>query len=256
MHLIQTPCAAAMGMTAPQSANGRATASLPPSPRLAGPDGGFHPLALLPFLDELASNAILSLGLGSNGMATIELRLDFPAAPGPLSGPLTGTAHALSGPPSAQLAHAEARNSAGTLIATAQAWFATGTYPGPETGSAGMANTPPRDWGPGPFEPLVGLERLPQGARLHPADAAIGWTGLPAVHGGIVAVLLAAAAQQAHPGTLAALTVRYLKAVPATGATATAHVRRPGRRTAHVAATLTSPAGGPTLAEADALFIA
>jgi acyl-coenzyme A thioesterase PaaI-like protein len=261
-----TPCTAALGVSRPEADAGTASATLPPSPLNAGPDGGIHPLALLPFLDELGSHAVRSLGAGANGMATIELRLDWLGIAAP--GPIAGSARAIGGRGGARFAAAQAHDSRGAVIAAAQLWFATGAFPGQPAsdGPRGLDPTPEQHWGDGPFEALLGLERVRGGAHLQPAPAAVGWTGLPAVHGGVVGVLLAAAAEEAlrtHVGLatapalrLAGLTVRYLRAVPARGAAASADIGKSGRRSGHVRSRCTTAAGGPVLAEADALFLA
>jgi acyl-coenzyme A thioesterase PaaI-like protein len=253
-----TPCAAALGLAQPKAGDGRATALLPAAPRIALADGRVHPLALLPFLDELASHAVLSLGIGQDGMATMELRLDFLGQAAP--GAILGSAEALGGLGGARLARADARDRDGRLVAAGQLWFQTGSFPGQPGGLASpvLSPTPARDWGDGPFERLIGLVRKDGAARLTPADAAVGWTGLPAVHGGIVAALLAAATQEAllqPERALASISVRYLRAVLATGAAARASPGKVGRRSAHLRATCMVADGGPVLAEAEALFL-
>ncbi|MEH3047516.1 PaaI family thioesterase [Sphingomonas adhaesiva] len=216
------------------------------------------PLALLPFIDQLASAPLMAEGGEATTMATIDLAIGFAALPG--AGDLTGVARAV-GPAggAARLVQAEVRDAAGVTVATGSAWFSMGQPPG---GSGTAEHVERAVVATGPFQTMIGLAGAGEDeATLAPQVwAAIGWTGLPALHGGAVAAALARAGQQriATLGRddlrLASIAIRYLRAARDTGARATATVDAIGRRTARLSATL-AIAGEP-VASAQLLFVA
>jgi acyl-coenzyme A thioesterase PaaI-like protein len=234
-------------------------ALLPATPSVALEVGGaIDPLVLLPFIDQLASAPLIAHGGADTTMATIDLAIHIAAAPGDRD--LIGTARTV-GPvgAGAALVTAQVQDSAGVAIATGTAWFSMGKPPG----GGGPAERVDRAVvATGPFQPMIGLAGLGEdSATLAPHRwEAIGWTGLPALHGGAVAAALARAGQQriATLGRddlrLASIAVRYLRAARDSGAQAVATVDAIGRRTARLSAALTI-AGDP-VASAQLLFLA
>lgn len=235
----------------------RAVLPFGPATALEG-GAAIDPLALLPFIDQLAS-APLMMDLGpAAAMATIDLAIQFAAVPGACD--LTGTAQAV-GPAdaSARLVTAQVCDAGGRAVATGSAWFSMGKPPGGGTAAERVDRAVVAT---GPFQAMIGLAGEGEDAAVLAPHVweAIGWTGLPALHGGAVAVALARAGQQriATLGRddlrLAGIAVRYLRAARDTGARAVATVDAIGRRTARLSATLTI--AGEEVASAQLLFVA
>ncbi|MEH3035611.1 MAG: hypothetical protein PGN23_03825 [Sphingomonas adhaesiva] len=258
-RFARVPLASAIGMRLEQADDTGARARLPATASVALAGGrAIDPLALLPFVDQLASAPLMARGGAEATMATIDLAVHIAAAPGERD--LIGSARAV-GPVAAGagLVTAHVHDTAGTAIATGTAWFAMGKPPG---GGGSVERVDRAVVATGPFEALIGLAGHGEdGATLAPRVwEAIGWTGLPALHGGAVAAALARAGQQrvATLGRgdlrLASIAVRYLRAAHDSGAQAVARVDAIGRRTARLSAALTI--AGDVAANAQLLFVA
>jgi acyl-coenzyme A thioesterase PaaI-like protein len=262
-RLDATPLARATGFGVIACRDGRAEAVLPdaPSNRMSDADGTIHPSALIGFLDHLAGYAVAARVPGNVGISTMELQVAFTGLRA--DGPVRGVAECVGPESASTLVRGTAVDGAGQVIATCSGWFAVGAFPGGFSDSTGI-DEPVPDMGPvsGPYEQLIGLEPMGDGdARLLPGIVpAIGWIGLPALHGGAIAALLVKACEQRlialdRPGfRLATITIRYLRAARADGLLATATCDWPGRRAAHLAARC-APEGGREVAQAQAFFV-
>jgi acyl-coenzyme A thioesterase PaaI-like protein len=256
-RLAQVPLPMAIGMSVSACDEDIAHGALPLAPPAALPDGTLDPLALLPFLDQLSSFPVSATAGMRTAMSTIDLAVDFLAPR--LAGPVTGTAQAIPGTGRARMVTGVVHDAEGTILATSRAWFSIGAPPG------GGGSEPPAVAHPiiaaGSFRETLGL--MPDGddaARLAPDIwAAVGWAGLPALHGGAIAATLGMAALHriATLGRadlrLATLSVRFLRAARPDGAIARAVVDGIGRRTARLSIALDN--GGTTAATAQALFV-
>jgi acyl-coenzyme A thioesterase PaaI-like protein len=216
------------------------------------------------FLDHLSSHAIGTVLPEEAGVATIELQLAFTGAHpvGAVHGvvdchPAVGVSRLLIG---------RATDDRGALIATCSAWFATGVYPGNDVKSKeGLVSDRwmPLDNLKGPFETLMGLSTDGEDGALVAPDIAssVGYVGLPAFHGGIIAINLAMACQRRIETLgrddlyLAGITTRYLTAARADRPLrAVASCEWPGRRASHVGAR-SFQGGAQDCARAQALFL-
>lgn len=257
-RLSRTPLAVAIGMAVTGCDAQEARAELSPTPAVQDERGALDPLALLPLVDQLCSFPVAIGAGGQSAMSTIELAMHWTRAVP--AGVVTATARAAMQEGAARLVTADVRDAGGATIATGSAWFSLGAPPGGGTDGPDPA---PRPVTPcGPFQAMIGLSPEGEdGARLAPGVwEAVGWVGMPALHGGAIAAALARAAQRRIETlergdlALASLSVRYLRAGAATGAEARAAVDAIGRRTARLSATLT--VGGTAVASAQALFVA
>lgn len=247
------PLADVLGMTPLEASPGVASARLPANPVSAATDGRVDPLALLPFLDQVGSLPLM-LEHGAP-MATIDLAVAFVATPAP--GDIVAEARSRSPDGGARLVTAEATDSAGTAVATASLWFSLGAPPGGGERPPHVA----RASSDRPLREALGLSVAEDARVLIAPDtrAAVGWTGLPALHGGAIAVALAMAAEArvAAEGRddlrLAQLSVRFLRAARTFGGTAEARVDAIGRRTARLSATCVI--AGEIVATAQALLL-
>ncbi|MGE4324092.1 MAG: PaaI family thioesterase [Sphingobium sp.] len=263
-RLDATPLARATGFELVACWNGRADAILPtlPANRAAEDDDAIHPSALIGFLDHLAGYAVASLVPGHVGISTMELQVALTGARP--HGAVRGAAECVGPPGDSTLVRGEAVDEAGQVVATCSGWFAVGAFPGGFSDSSGIEEPVP-DLGEvvGPYERLIGLEAAGEGdARLLPdVVPAIGWIGLPALHGGAIAAVLVKACEERllalrRPGfRLATITIRYLRAARAEeGLLATAVCDWPGRRAAHLAVRC-APEAGRDCAQAQAFFV-
>jgi acyl-coenzyme A thioesterase PaaI-like protein len=256
-RLERVPLAFAIGMRIGADADGTAEATMPGGATVSGVDGATDPLALLPFLDQLSS-APLVAGSGGLAMATIDLAVHLLASPG--AGPLHGVAHAPAGAGAARHVTGEVRDADGRVVATSTAWFSIGAPPG--GGEGGGALPVPAFTPRGPFQAMLGLAPDGEDAAVLAPDvaAAIGWVGMPALHGGAIAAVLARAAQRRVETLgrgdlrLASLAVRFLRAADTSGTRAQARVDAIGRRTARLS--VTARTAGHEVASAQALFVA
>lgn len=256
-RMERVPLAFAIGMRVGAVADGRAEAALPTGAAIADADGAVDPLALLPFIDQLSSVPLVAANAGT-AMATIELAVQF-AAPAPV-GPFHGLAEAVTGAGAARLVTSRVTGADGRVAATGSAWFSLGAPPG---GGEGGGDLPVPAFVPaGPFQRMIGLDVAGEdGATLAPdVEEAVGWVGMPALHGGAVAALLARAAQRrletrdAGGLRLAGVTIRYLRAAATSGTVARARVDALGRRTARLS--VTAETAGAVVASAQVLFVA
>lgn len=257
-RMNRVPLPLAMGMAVSECDEDVAVGMLPLDGAVALPDGTLDPLALLPFVDQLSSFPLCAGEGMRSAMSTIDLTMDF-ATPG-IAGPVTAEVRAMPGTGRARLVTGIVRDAAGAAVATSSAWFSIGAPPG------GGEAEPPQIARPilaaATFRDTIGL--TPDGddaARLAPDIwAAVGWVGLPALHGGAIAATLGMAALHriATMGRadlrLATLSVRFLRAANTSGALAHATVDGIGRRTARLSVTLRN--ADAIAASAQALFVA
>lgn len=256
--LARTPLAIGIGMEVTACDARRASARMGEAPSTARADGsGIDSLALLALLDQLSSFPVAAGRGGIPAMSTIELAVALP--PVALTGAVTASVVSAMDSGAARLVTGQVVDAAGTVVATSTAWFAIGAPPG------GGAEPPHPIERPidrtGPFQAMIGL--APQGddgARLAPdVWEAIGYVGMPALHGGAIAAALARAGQRRVETLgrgdllLAGITTRYLRAAAASGALAVAAVDTVGRRTARLSARL--DVAGETVATAQMLFV-
>lgn len=261
--LSRTPLAVGIGMVVTGCAGEQATASMAPTPAVLGPAvaevgaSGIDPLALLPLLDQLSSFPVAAALGGATAMATIDLTVAF--SPVAITGAVTARARAITAQGAARLVTGEVMDAAGVVVATSSAWFSIGAPPG---GGPHAPDPAPRAIDrSGPFQAMIGLApHGDDGARLAPdVWEAIGYVGMPALHGGAIAAALARAGQRRVETlgradlTLAGITIRYLRAAAASGAIATATVDTMGRRTARLSARM--EVAGETVATAQMLFV-
>ena len=259
-----TPFARAIGMTMEAGSRGSASARLRACSANAWSvsDRRIHPLALAGLLDEVSGRALATAVDGEAGMLTLELRIDFTAQGA--DGDVTAEACCEGEPGPARLIRGKAYDASGRVVACSVAWFALGAFPGEGRGAAADASPAlptTSDEAAGPFELLCGLERREGSAILTAGTpSVIGYAGLPAVHGGVVAALLAVACEQRVFGmggaamSLASLSVRFLRAAGLQGLEADAECRRVGRQIAHATA-ICRHKDGPVVAEANAAFL-
>lgn len=256
-RMERVPLAFAIGMRIGALGDGVAEAAMPGGAAIALDDGRTDPLALLPFVDQLSSVPLVQAS-GGMAMATIDLSVSFAA---PLrGGALHGVARAPMAAGSARLVTSEVTDDAGRVVATGSAWFAIGAPPG---GGEGGGDLPVPAFVPrGPFQPMIGLAPMDaDGAALAPGvAAAIGWVGMPALHGGALAAVLARAAQHRVATLdrgdlrLATVAVRFLRAADTSGTVARATVDAMGRRSARLS--VVAHTAGRMVASAQALFVA
>lgn len=263
LRLEVTPLARAIGFDLTHCSGGRAEASLPSSDliRVSAENPATHPSALMAFLDHLSGYAVASREPGHVGISTVELQVAFTGLPA--IGPLRGSAECVSPVQASTLVLGRIEDAAGKIIATSSSWFTVGAFPGGHRDSSGHEE-PMVDLGPvsGPYENLIGLAPDGEGGASLAAGVipAIGWIGLPALHGGAIGAVMAKACEQrllalGRPGfRLATMTIRYLRAAKADGLHAVATCDWPGRRAAHLAARC-FPADGPDSAQAQAFFV-
>lgn len=258
-RLSHTPLAVAIGMSVTHCDAKMASATMAASDAVSLAGGrGTDPLALLPFLDQLSSFPVAVGAGGNTAMSTIELAVALP--PVGRIGDVVAQAHAMTDQGRARLVTGVVRDPSGATVATSTAWFALGAPPG---GQVDAPEPPPRAIeAHGPFQRLIGLTPEGEdGARLA-ADVwpAVGWTGMPALHGGAIAAALARAGQRCLETQgrddlrLAGITIRYLRAAATTGARALASVDAAGRRTARLSARM--EVAGDVVATAQLLFVA
>lgn len=255
-RMERVPLAFAIGMRIGDAAADVADATLPAGDRIALAQGGPDPLALLPFIDQLSS-VPLAHGADGMGMATIDLAVSFASVSG--TGPFHGIARAPMDTGAARLVTTQVAAGDGRVVATSSAWFSMGAPPG---GGENAIELPVPDFVPrGPFQAMIGLAPDgDDGATLAPdVRAAVGWVGLPALHGGALAALLARAAQHRVETLgradlrLATIAIRFLRAAGTGGTTARATVDAIGRRTARLSVSAVS--AGAEVASAQVLFV-
>jgi acyl-coenzyme A thioesterase PaaI-like protein len=217
-HQNAAPFARAIGLELLDTGDGWATTRLAarPATSISATDARIHPWALIGMADHALSYAFATVIAPDAGLSTLDLRLDFGAVP---VGAVTATAHILRAPVHNGTATLVGRDETGAAVIAASALFNTRGFPGGGAGAArphGQRYEPDHD---GPFEALLGLEADDHGLRLTGgARRTVGFEGLPALHGGVIGALLAAACMAeaaVHPVAagmqLATLHVRFLR---------------------------------------------
>jgi acyl-coenzyme A thioesterase PaaI-like protein len=238
--------------------NGVATTRLSPSPQVsqAAGDPRTHPWALIGMADHALSFAFATLIPPASGLSTLDLRLDFGAPP---VGTVTAEARVTRLAPHNGTAILSATDDSGEAVLGATALFNFRGFPG--GGSTPVRPDLPRfeiDHA-GPFTELLGLHQeggktwLEGGLRR-----TVGFEGLPALHGGVIGALLAAACETAAiglpaPMRLATLYVRFLRPGGLARLDAGASLVRAGRSAAFFTATCYHTETEP-VAEAHATF--
>ena len=256
-HWRGIPLIAAMDIAPLSASSAAGRALLPANAVTASEEGAVDVLALLPFIDQLGSLPLMVAARGT-AMATVELDIALIEPPAP--GAVTGVARALSVDGASRLVVAEATDARGTPVAAASLWFSVGAPPG------GGSDTRPAETRAvsreGPLARTLGMT-ADADARVLLAPGVwetVGWTGLPAMHGGAVAVALAMAAQArvAAEGRadlrLAQINIRFLRAATLAGGHAAATVDTIGRRTARLSSEVVI--AGERVASAQLLFVA
>jgi len=258
-HQQATPFARAIGLQLTDWGHGFADTMLPPSQPIRHHAGtaAIHPWALIGMADHAISYAFTAAIPPNAGMSTIDLRLDFGPAP-------QGAVQA-----EARLRHLATHNGTATLVSrdeagqcpvTATALFNFRAFPG---GGAEMKRPDlPRfaNDHDGPFEAFLALTHSTEGPYLAGSTRrTVGFEGLPALHGGVVGALLAAAcaAEVARAGLaqrLGSLQIRFLRPGGTAPLQARASMQRAGRSAAFVNATCFHTEA-EIVAEAQASFV-
>lgn len=254
-----TPFARAIGLELLEWGHGFANTRLAPSgpTRSAAGQDTLHPWALIGMADHAISYAFTAAIPANAGMSTLDLRLDFGPAP---QGSVTAAAHMTHLSAHSGIARLVAQDEAGNVPVTASAVFNFRAYPG---GSGEMKRLDlPRfaNDHDGPFEDFLALEEEETGLALAGnTRRTVGFEGLPALHGGVVGALLAAAATQAVAKSgfthrLASLNIRYLRPGGIERLHGTATILRAGRSVAFVDAVCFHHAARP-VAQAQVTFV-
>ncbi len=248
---------------------------VPPPARPAAID----PRVVLGLIDHCCSSAIYATMTANAPIATLDLRIELIAAPPP-GADLVCEARcpSLAG----GIAFAEAVVHAGaTSIARGNATFVVGAYPGqpsitrPDGRWAAHVGRDPGDPDAWPhYDALLGAQAGESGVALPFADHLVGAVSLPALHGGVVAALLATAATHAMDGALAAdpprsrgvtaalpaprlatLSVQYLRAAQSVTTVAEARIEKRGSASDFVSVRASQEDGSRVVALAQALFV-
>jgi len=254
-----TPFARAIGLELAAWGLGFARTTLPPAPQIstAEDNPAIHPLALIGMADHALSYAFTAAVPANAGLSTLDLRLEFGAAP---RGAVSAEAKLLHHTAQNGAASLTATDATGATILTASALFNFRAFPG----GGGEMKRPdlPRfvNDHDGPFEPFLGLVRDAAGIHLlGGARRTVGFEGLPALHGGVIGAALAAACcaeidRLELELRLATLTIRYLRPGGLGRLDARASCVRAGRSAGFLDA-VASHAQGETVAEAQAVFV-
>ncbi|MEJ0049050.1 MAG: acyl-CoA thioesterase domain-containing protein [Rhodospirillales bacterium] len=252
------PFAHSIGLHLLRTEHGIASARLTPRPQIsrAAGDPAIHPWALIGMADHALSYAFASLIPPTSGLSTLDLRLDFGARPiGAVAAEATVTRLATDN----GTAILSATDETGATVLGASTLFNFRSFPGGQA-NAVRPNLPPFEIDhDGPFTDLLGLHQsgpeiwLQGGLRR-----TIGFEGLPALHGGVIGALLAAACEAAATGPpapmrLATLGLRFLRPGGLARLEARANLVRAGRSAAFVTATCWHSETEP-VAEAHATF--
>lgn len=255
--------------------------------------GAVDARAIMAALDH-ASSAALFAALGRPApIATLDLRVAF-ARPVPPASDILLSAHASHVDETVAQITATARAaSSGLAVASATAAFFLGASPGGTRGNP--AGERRHNEVPGTFhaesaqqfasfDAFLGLDAVPDGTpagvegdaqrgapdrsqhrvqsivQMHFADRLVGAVALPALHGGVVAALLATAAARLVAGEsarrLAAISVQYLRAAKTETAVACAGFDKRGARANMVSVSASQGQGAREVARAQCVFVA
>ena len=254
-----TPFARAIGLELLDWGGGRASTRLAPSGPIARAAGetAIHPWALIGLADHTLSYVFPSVFPPSSGLSTLDLRVDFAAAP---LGTVTAQAWLQQSTPHHGTAMLTATDAGGASVLAATALFNVRGFPG---GGGGSRPDLPRfeNDHDGPFPAFMGLQQEAGSVWLEGGGRrTVGFEGLPALHGGIVGALLAAACQETVSGNAAAaalrltsLHIRFLRPAGLGRLHAAATVLRAGRSAAFLSATCWHTPGR-IVADAQAIF--
>ena len=240
-HQADSPFAVSIGLQLIDTKNGTAVTRLAPSPQTsrATDDPAIHPWALIGMADHALSYAFGSVMPPAGGLSTLDIRLDF--GPPPV-GAVTGHARVTRLAPHNGTASFSATDETDAPVLTATALFNIRNFPGGSTIHS-RPDLPTFEIDhPGPFTALLGLHQEGPKVWLEGGHRrTVGFEGLPALHGGVIGALLAAACEAATHGLktrmpLATLSVRFLRPGGLTRLEARAELIRAGRSAAFVTA--------------------
>jgi acyl-coenzyme A thioesterase PaaI-like protein len=233
----QAPFAKSIGLHLIESKNGTAKTRLAPSPQTsrAEDNPAIHPWALIGMADHALSYAFGTLMPPSGGLSTLDIRLDFGPPP---TGAVTGNAKVTRLAPHNGTAIFTAIDETAAPVLGATALFNVRSFPGGST-TRDRPDAPNFEIDhPGPFPALLGLHQSNDQVWLEGGHRrTIGFEGLPALHGGVIGALLAAACEAATHGLknrmrLATLSVRFLRPGGLARLNARAELVRAGRSAA------------------------
>jgi acyl-coenzyme A thioesterase PaaI-like protein len=250
------PFAKSIGLQLTNTEPGTATTRLSPSPQTqrAENNPAIHPWALIGMADHALSYAFATLIPPAGGLSTLDIRLDFGPPP---TGAVTGHAHVTRLAPHNGTASFSATDETNAPVLTATALFNIRSFPGGST-RRDRPNLPTFEIDhPGPFTALLGLHQDGQKIWLEGGHRrTVGFEGLPALHGGVIGALLAAACEAATLKAqmrLSTLNVRFLRPGGLARLNARAEIVRAGRSAAFFTATCYHTETAP-VAEAHATF--
>lgn len=244
-----------------------AAIELPFSRGLAGADGGLDARAVMALLDHASGAAVYGAQDDPAPTATLDLRVAFLRAAPPGLG-LRVRARAVHLTEAVAFIAADAVAQDGSLVAQSSGSFIVGAHPGGAGGSGAdlwRAVRPFETADPGAFadfDAFLGVLRTGPLVSMPFADRLVGAVSLPALHGGVVASLLATAAHDlavadgGRAGRLVAISVQYLRAGRAESTTAAAEFEKRGARSAVVAVSARQAHGTREIARAQCTFVA
>jgi acyl-coenzyme A thioesterase PaaI-like protein len=191
-----TPFAQAIGLELRSWEAGSATTRLAPSGavRRSAASDAIHPWALIGMADHTLSYVFPGVLPPDAGLSTLDLRLDFGAAP---VGDVTATARLHHRAAHHGTALLSATDAAGAPVLAATALFNFRSFPG--GGKLRRPDLPPFESDHfGPFADFLGLNETSDSLWLEGGGRrTVGFEGLPALHGGVIGALLAEACQAA-----------------------------------------------------------
>ena len=252
------PFARSIGLQLFDTQPGTATTRLAPSPQTsrAIDDPAIHRWALIGMADHALSYAFATLIPPAGGLSTLDIRLDFGPPP---TGAVIGHANVTRLAPHNGTATFTATDETVAPVLGATALFNFRGFPGGST-VRDRPNAPSFEIDhPGPFTALLGLHQNGDQVWLEGGHRrTIGFEGLPALHGGVIGALLAAACEAAAtplkaPMRLATLSVRFLRPGGVARLHARAELIRAGRSAAFFTATCYHTESEP-VADAQATF--
>jgi len=235
-------------------------------------EGAIDRRALVALLDHAGAPACYGAGTSAGATATLELRVDFAAAP--IAGAdLVLETRCIAADAYSALVVGEACHPGNERpVARMSGRYAVGLGPGrandgSETPAARAANAARHADAAAPaaadFGALLGGAFQGQDFVLPFQPWLVGSVALPALHGGVVAAGLMNASARACPGAaaersgglpLASLTLQFLRAARAEQTLFTGHAFKSGARAAYVAAEATQQAGQRRVATLQALY--
>lgn len=254
-----TPFAQAIGLELLGWSSGKASTRLAPEGpvRRAPGEAAIHPWALIGMADHALSYVFPSVLPPESGLSTLDLRLDFGPPP---AGAVTAQCRLHHRAPHHGTAVLSATDATGANVLAATALFNFRSFPG--------GGTPRRPELPrfendhdGPYPGFLGLRQQGDAVWLEGGGRrTVGFEGLPALHGGVIGALLAAACEAASTRAglspslrLTTLHILFLRPAGLAHLDAQAEVVRAGRSAAFLTARCWH-VQGETVAEAQATF--